>query len=166
MSIYITTDNFVMGFDVGQEIPAGAVAVPETFTPDHYPFLTLVNGVVTYTAPAAPTLTVDQQIALNTEAIQNVLDTTAQSRQYYDIKSACAYASPTPFTMPPNATPAQIAIVNLQEKSRIEGNALQAWMSLTWATANQYLSTVTAGTNPMPTADQAVAMMPTFTWPD
>ena len=166
MSIYITTDHYIMGFDDDQTVPAGAVAVPETFTPDQYPNLTLVSGVVTYTAPVLPALTTEQQIVANTSAIQKVLDTTAQSRQYYDIKSACAYASPTPFVIPDNATPTQIAIVNLQEKSRIEGNALQAWMSLTWATANQYLSTVTAGTNPMPTADEAVAMMLTFTWPD
>ena len=121
-----------------------------------------VPGTVKYT----PTLTVDEQLTAITYAIQKQLDTTAQSRQYDDIKSACAYASPTPFIAPPNATPDQIAVTASQEKFRIEGNALQAWMSLTWASATQYLAGVTAGTSQMPTVAEAVAMMPTFTWPD
>ena len=121
-------------------------------------------------AIANPPKTADQlmaiaQIAITT-AIQNKLDTTAQVRTYDDIKSACAYASPIPFVVPDNATPDQLAITALQEKQRIEGNALQAWMSLSWAMLNHYYASVKSGVNSMPTPDEAVAMMPTFTWPD
>ena len=109
-------------------------------------------------APSAPTLA--QVQAANEVAIQTALDAEAQSRGYTDIKSACAYASTVP------AVPSTNANFAVCEKFRLEGNALQSWMSLTWATAYAYLATVTAGTNPMPTAAEAVAMIPAFTWPD
>lgn len=98
--------------------------------------------------------------AANEVAIQTALDAKAQSRGYTDIKSACAYASTVP------SVPSANANFAVCEKFRLEGNALQSWMSLTWATAYAYLATVTAGTNPMPTAAEAVAMIPAFTWPD
>jgi hypothetical protein len=92
--------------------------------------------------------------------IQKALDQTARSHQYDDIKSACAYASPTPAVPEDNPNFAGC------ERFRTEGNALQAWMSLTWAMCYSYLATVQGGTNPMPTPSEAVAMMPAFTWPD
>ena len=108
---------------------------------------------------ANPPLTQEQQMSKIISTIQQEMDTTAQVRGYYDIKSACAYVSNVLFT---GTDPTSL----LQEKFRVEGNALQTWMSLTWATAYTYLATVKAGTNPMPTPAEAVALMPTFTWPD
>jgi len=93
-------------------------------------------------------------------AIQNALDTMAQTRGYSDIKSACAYAST--IAVVPTSSPN----FSMCEKFRIEGNALQVWMAETWAAAYVYFATVTAGTNPMPTTVEAVAMIPTFVWPD
>lgn len=107
-----------------------------------------------------PPPTAAQLQATNESCIQNVLDSTARSRGYTDIKSACAYASPV------SAVPSTNVNFTICEKFRNEGNALQSWMSLTWATAYAYLATVTAGTNPMPTEAQTIAMIPTFTWPD
>jgi hypothetical protein len=91
--------------------------------------------------------------------IQAALDTMAQSHGYDDIKSACAYAAPAAVVA---STDPNFALC---EKFRLEGNALQIWMSLTWAACYAYLATVNAGTNPMPTPAQAVAMIPAFTWP-
>ena len=120
--------------------------------------ISLVNNVPTLISPPAPSIQL--QIAINESAIQSALDAMAQKRGYSDIKSACAYASSTPLVPSINPNFAQC------EKFRIEGNALQAWMALTWAEAYSYLSTVESGTNIMPTSTQAVSMMPSFTWPD
>ena len=109
--------------------------------------------------PNAPP-TIDQLAFLNESAIQAFLNTTAKSRGYSDIKSACAYASPV--ALVPSTSPSFAQC----EKFRLEGNALQSWMALTWAEAYAYLATVSAGTNPMPTPAEAVAMIPPFTWPD
>lgn len=105
-------------------------------------------------------VTTEDLISANEIAIQSALDTKAQSRGYSNIKSACAYASVTPAV---TSTDDHFAVC---ERFRKEGNALQAWMSLTWATAYAYIATVQSGTNLMPTPEQAVAMIPAFTWPD
>ena len=112
------------------------------------------------TPTPAPAPTAAQLMAANEVAIQAALDATAKSRAYDSIASACAYASSTP------AVPSTDPHFAVCEKFRLEGNALQAWKSFTWATAFAYLATVTSGTNPMPTPAQAVAMIPSFTWPD
>lgn len=163
MAIFILPGNIVMGFDPDQVVPENAIPIPDTFDSVHYPYLQVVNGTVTHVPTTA---SIAQQAADISYSIQKLLDTTAQSRQYNDIKSACAYASPIKFEFPVNATPAQITITNLQEKSRLEGNALQLWMSLAWATINQYLTTVDSGVNNMPAIAVAIAMIPEFTWPE
>ena len=99
-------------------------------------------------------------------AIQGALDAEVQTRGYSDSNSACKYASDTPFLAPIGSTPEETELAALQEKFRIEGNAVKAWVSLTWAMAFIYMNGVEAGTNPMPTISQAVAMIPPFTWPD
>lgn len=96
------------------------------------------------------------QIAVNEEAIQLVLDSKAQERGYSNIKSACAFASATPAVYSDDP---HFAIC---ERFRIEGNALQSWMTRTWATIYAYI----ASASPMLTPDQAVALMPAFAWPE
>ena len=122
-----------------------------------------------FSPPASAPLTAAQiaaaQVTANEAAIQAALDASAVTQGYADIKSACAYASSTVFTAATGATAAQIALVAQQELYRHQGNAAQQWMSLTWATAYAYVATVKAGTNPMPTPAQAVAMMPPMVWP-
>lgn len=106
-----------------------------------------------------PPLTEPQQLVANESAIAAALDALAHTRGYDSIKSACAYASPIAFT-------GTDAVSKAQERFRIEGNALQAYMSSTWAKAYAYAATVAAGKAAMPTTSEAVAMMPVFTWPD
>ena len=50
MNHYITSDNKTWGFDNTQTnlIPAGSVEIPATYTFDQYPYLTLVNGEISY----------------------------------------------------------------------------------------------------------------------
>jgi hypothetical protein len=50
MNHYIDTNNKTWGFDETQThlIPAGAVLIAPSYPFDTYPYLTLVNGVVTY----------------------------------------------------------------------------------------------------------------------
>lgn len=115
---------------------------------------------IPYCTELTPAQVMAKQYAINEEAIQQVLDSTAQSRKYNDIKSACAFSAPSPIVASDNPNYA------LCEKFRLEGNALQIWMTATWANAIAYLLTVESGINPMPTSDEAIAMMPTFTWPD
>lgn len=129
-----------------------------------------VNGVWTQqwtvtnlsaTAIAANTAAANAaQIQSNEYAIQTFMDAKAQSRGYSDLKSAVSYAAVAP------VVPATDPNFAMCEKYRTEGNALQVWMAKTWATAYNYLATVTAGTNPMPNQAQAVAMIPAFAWPD
>lgn len=105
-----------------------------------------------------PTI-MQQQLAIEV-AIQEALDAIAQKCNYDNIKSACAYASTMPWV--PDTDP-HFAMC---EKFRRQGNYAQNRMSLTWAMCYSYLATVQAGTNPMPTPAEAVAMMPQFIWPD
>jgi hypothetical protein len=93
-------------------------------------------------------------------AIQRAMDSVAQTRGYDDIKSACAYASPAPVV--DDGSP----LFERCEHFRIEGNALQQWMAQTWAKAYQYLDLVAKGEAPMPSPEEAVAMMQPFTWPN
>jgi len=50
MKHYIDTNNQHWGFDDTQInlIPKDAVLIPDTYTMDQIPYITLVNGVVTY----------------------------------------------------------------------------------------------------------------------
>lgn len=161
MNHYISPTNGIYGYETTQAslIPEDYVIIPDTYSPDVYSFLTLVDGEIHFNEAASTLELSNDALAENTIAIQNQLDRIAQSRGYTDIKSACAYASSVAYS-------GSDAMSLLQEKFRIEGNALQSWMSLTWATAFTYMATVTAGTNPMPTVLQTLALMPTFTWPD
>lgn len=105
---------------------------------------------------------VDQNaiVILIQQKIQGALDAIAQSRGYDNIKSACAYASSAPWV--PDTDPN----FDMCEKFRRQGNYAQNRMSLTWAMCYAHLATVQAGTNPMPTPAEAVAMMPEFNWPE
>lgn len=109
--------------------------------------------------PADTPTVMQQQLAIEA-AIQEALDAIAQTCNYDNIKSACAYASTMPWV--PDTDP-HFAMC---EKFRRQGNYAQNRMSLTWAMCYAYLATVQAGTNPMPTPAEAVAMMPQFIWPN
>jgi hypothetical protein len=125
---------------------------------DYQAYLAWVAAGNTPTPYVAPVV---DQVSINEAAIQAALDAMAQTRQYDTLDTAVArYASSSP------VLPATDPHYAQSEIWRNEANALKAWNSQVWAAAYAYLATVKAGTNPMPTAAQAVAMMPVFTWPD
>lgn len=96
--------------------------------------------------PPAPTP--DQLKAWNVAAIQAEMDRQAQAKGYDNIISACTYA------MQPMGAPFQA-----------EGAAFVAWRSQVWSQAYTMLAQVEAGTQPMPTPAQAVAIMPKLELP-
>jgi len=54
MNNYIDTNNNIWGFNDTQKslIPIGAVEIPNTYTFDQYPYLTLDNGVINFNSSA------------------------------------------------------------------------------------------------------------------
>jgi hypothetical protein len=78
MNHYIDTNNNIWGFDNTQTslIPTGAVLIPITYTPDQYPFLTLVNGVINFDSKAyTDTVQADKLAACKLQAKTLLLDT-------------------------------------------------------------------------------------------
>lgn len=93
-------------------------------------------------------LTLDQLIAANIAAIQAELDRQAQAKGYDSILSACSYA-------------AQASNAPFQA----EGTAFLEWRSDVWSQAYAFLAKVQAGTEALPTPEQAVAQMPALVLP-
>lgn len=81
-------------------------------------------------------------------AVQSLLDTTAQSKGYDNIISACSYAAQA-----------------VGQPFQAEGAAFLAWRSAVWSTAYSMLAQVSAGTLSMPTVAQSLALIPTFVDP-
>ena len=76
-------------------------------------------------------------------AIQNLLDTTAQKYRYDNIMSARSYAGYTnPF--------------------QVEAKKLAVWASNCWVKAGQIEANVQSGTIPMPTVAEVLAQMPVY----
>lgn len=94
------------------------------------------------TTPAVPTVT-DY-----TAAIQVMLDAKVLERRYYNILSACTYATST------NAT------------FNAEGQACVSWRDAVWAKAYDVLAQVEAKTLEQPTVLQLLSMLPTMEWPN
>lgn len=88
---------------------------------------------------------VQQQL---TDAIQLYLDRTAQERGYDNILSLCTYATST------NPTFAA------------EGQAAVEWRDNVWAHAYQVMDAVLAGQRAIHSADELIAELPTFQWPE
>jgi hypothetical protein len=143
--------DFIVHLDDGAIIPMDAG------NSDYAAYLAWVDAGYTPAPPEGPDSAT--LLKLGEVAIQKVMDEMARTRGYDDIKSACAYASPTPVVAEDSP------LFERCERFRIEGNALQQWMAQTWAKAYDYLDLVAAGQHPMPTPDEAVAMMPAFSWP-
>ena len=83
-----------------------------------------------------------------TMAIQNLLDTTAQQRDYDDIFTLISYVDDPDPTFD------------------AEGQAAKTWRSAVWTTARQIKADVIAGTRPMPTVEEVLSEMPVFVWPE
>lgn len=78
MSIYIDTDNKILGFDDSQAdlIPSGAVEIPSTYTPNQYPYITLVSGAIKYNKSAYDAAVNAKQLADCKAKAQNLLNAT------------------------------------------------------------------------------------------
>lgn len=89
---------------------------------------------------------IEDLIKANINEVQIELDRVAQEKGYDNILSACSYA----------------ADVNAFQA---EGQAFLKWRSDAWAQAYSVLSEVQAGTRPLPTPEEAVAMLPALVLP-
>jgi hypothetical protein len=112
----------------------------------------LDNGVVRDATPAEEAEIAARATAKPTEAdyvnaVQTLLDTTAQTRHYDNILSACTYVGST------------------VQKFSDEGTACRNWRDAVWAKCYDILAQVEAGTLAQPTVAELLAMLPTIAWP-
>ena len=76
-------------------------------------------------------------------AIQNHLDAAARALGYDDVFTAVTYAEESTVA-----------------KFQTEGKAFRKWRSAVWAFCYAYLDEVTAGTKPVPTETELIALLP------
>lgn len=100
------------------------------------------NGVFTPAQTPMPT------VADYTDAIQNMLDTTAQEHGYDGILSACSYAS------------SSVA------RFRAEGLGCFEWRDAVWNAAAILLKSVETAQMQQPTIAAMLAMLPKMEWPN
>lgn len=81
-------------------------------------------------------------------AVQAHLDQKAQERGYDNILSLCTYAT------------------SVNSKFQTEGQAGVEWRDAVWAYCYQELNEVESGQRTIPTPQELVAELPTFTWPE
>ena len=89
------------------------------------------------------TKALEQAKASMESAVQSHIDSQAQALGYDGIVSACSYAGYT-------------------NEFQTEATALGVWRSAVWTKAYQVQADVEAGTIPMPTVDELIAMLPIF----
>ena len=106
--------------------------------------LAVVGGVVTPWAQSPGGVT--ELTDAYSRAIQDHLDAQAQTRRYDNVKSAALRAGyPGPF--------------------HDEGVAAATWMDTCFALGYTILAEVQAGTRPMPTEAELIALLPPMVWP-
>lgn len=81
-----------------------------------------------------------------TNAVQAYMDTTAQTRGYDNIHTACSYV---------NSSDSIFAE---------EGAACMVWRDQVWRKCYDILAEVQAGVRPIPTVDELIAELPEFNW--
>lgn len=82
-----------------------------------------------------------------TDAIQEYLDQTAQTKNYATILSACSYAAGN------------------HPKYSVEGQACLVWREAVWDKCYEILNDVQTGVRPPPTLQQVIAELPQMVWP-
>ncbi len=121
----------------------GNIFVPDA--PGNSDYQTIQEWLALGNTPT-PEFTAEELLAKTkqelTSAIQQHLDSTAQSKGYDNIISACSYASHVNQFQ-------QEAIIFLQ------------WRSDCWATAINILNGVQAGTREIPTVEELISLLPT-----
>lgn len=119
--------------------------VVRTIPVDHEQYQKLLDGGVMISDYQPP---VEQVQAAFTAAIQQHLDTWAQSRGYDGILSACTYAT------------------SKLPRFKAEGQAAVNARDAVWSAAYALVEEVQAGTKPMPTLDDVIATLPALSWPE
>lgn len=81
-----------------------------------------------------------------TDGVQNYMDTTAQTRGYDNIHTACSYVNST------------------DEIFKAEGTACLAWRDSVWRTCYNILDEVKSGARPIPSLEEVIAELPVLVW--
>jgi hypothetical protein len=119
--------HYLGGFD-GAEPPEGAIEVAAPPTEAR-----MVWDGERFVAPTAPPVL--QGVPDYVAAVQAMLDGKVLERRYYNIMSACTYAT------------------------------CMAWRDAVWAKAYEVLDQVQAGVIPQPSIEELLNMLPAMTWP-
>ncbi|EQM72066.1 hypothetical protein QYE80_13255 [Pseudomonas tohonis] len=80
--------------------------------------------------------------------VQDYMDSVARHRSYDSMLSLCSYATSS------------------NDQFRAEAQAGLDWRDVCWAFGHDILAQVLAGTMPIPTQDELVAMLPKMKWPE
>ena len=83
-----------------------------------------------------------------TNSVQQLLDSKAKERNYDNILSLCTYAT------------------SVNPTFSAEGQAGVEWRDAVWAKCYQVLDEVNSGTREVPTKEELLSELPTFTWPN
>lgn len=111
--------------------------------PEELVSVTESEAMLVVNPPLTDTELLEQAKASMESAVQNHIDSQAQSLGYDNIVSACSYAG----------------YIN---EFQTEAISLGAWRSATWTKAYQVQKDVEAETIPMPTVDELIAMLPVY----
>lgn len=95
-----------------------------------------------------PLPTAEEITARMTVAIQLYLDSTAKTRGYDGILSACSYAT------------------DINPPFALEAQACVEFRSAVWRRAYGILAEVNAGTRPIPTVSELIGLLPSIQWPN
>ena len=106
------------------------------------------NTPVTVATPALPSPTEEQMIQQHVQAVQTLLDSTAQQKGYDGILSACSYAASSNSTF------------------QAEGRACLDWRDRVWIKVYEVLDAVASGSSPMPGEAELLAEIPAMIWPE
>ena len=90
--------------------------------------------------------TVEEIQAQLTAAVQAYMDSTAKTRGYDNIHTACSYANSTDHIF------------------AAEGQACLAWRDKVWRKCYDILAEVKAGTREIPTVEELIAELPALEW--
>lgn len=157
----LDNNGYYLGETVAQESPLepGVYLIPAGATEEIPPaydsttqVLKMVSGSWTIEnkpIPPTPPDPTPEEIRQNlTIAVSAHMNATAKTLGYSSIHTAVTYADEP-------AVP----------KFQAEGQALRAWRSLVWAQCYAILDEVNAGTRPIPTESELIALLPIFVPP-
>ena len=99
-------------------------------------------------APEKPAPTAEEIQKMLTDGVQAFMDSTAQTRGYDNIHTACSY------------------VYSTDEVFAKEGKACLEWRDKVWRTCYDILAQVLGGLREVPTLEEVLAELPAFNWGD